>query len=399
MPWYPRVQRAINSLLLPSVLLPTQATNLALLVSALLAKRTLCLSELARSYPRPAPHERRVLCPKHDLLHRLKRLSRFLSNPRIDALAVQVALIPSTISALGQPRILGLAIDWTYFDTMLPSGVRIRYQVLRLAIPRRGRALPLLHLAYDRDDLPAGQSQNQLEESALLAVIRALPLGVQPVVLADRGFARATFLEWLQAHSLDYVVRIDKGTCITEPDGRRWKLGEEGMRLGERRFHPLVRYGLYHGRPREVCTHLALTWRLPRHQERSAPSAAPSQPEQPWYLATNLPTAAQAVAWYRQRFWIEESFKDAKSRFRLKYAQIGCPERLTRLLLALTVALCWLALFALPEVHALPEGFQTVHEWSAAVCTWGRPSFLSLALLALDMLHELPLPWLQTSPQ
>ncbi len=53
MPWYPRVQRAINTLLL-SVLFPTQATNLALLVSALLAKRTLCLSELACAYPRPA---------------------------------------------------------------------------------------------------------------------------------------------------------------------------------------------------------------------------------------------------------------------------------------------------------------------------------------------------------
>jgi hypothetical protein len=53
MPRYPRVQRAINTLLL-SVLLPTQATNLALLVSAILAKRTLGLSELARAYPRPA---------------------------------------------------------------------------------------------------------------------------------------------------------------------------------------------------------------------------------------------------------------------------------------------------------------------------------------------------------
>jgi hypothetical protein len=396
MPWYPRVHHAINRLLVP-IVLPTQATNLALLVSALVAKRTLCLSESARTYPRPAPEQRRVPYPKHDLLHRLKRLARFLSNPRGDALAVQVALIPSTISALGRPRILGLAIDWTYFDTTLPTGTRIRFQVLRIAVPRRGRALPLLHLAYDRDDLPAGQSQNQLEEAALLAVVRALPPGVQPIILADRGFARATSLEWRQAHSLDYVVRIDKGTCITELDGRRWKLGEEAMQLGERRFHPLVRYGLYHGRPRELCTHLALTWRLPRHQEHAAPSATPPQPEQPWYLATNLPTAAQAVAWYRQRFWIEESFKDAKSRFRLKYAQIGCPHRLTRLLLALTIALCWLALFALPELHALPDGFHTVQQWSAAACAWGRASFLSLALTALGMLHDLPLPWLQTS--
>lgn len=62
----------------------------------------------------------------------------------------------------------------------------------------------------------------------------------------------------------------------------------------------------------------------------------------------------QAVAWYRQRFWIEESFKDSMSRFHLKGVRIGSPERLTRLLLALTIALCWLALAALPESSALP---------------------------------------------
>jgi hypothetical protein len=175
-------------------LLATQATNLALLVSALLAKQSSCLSELARAYPRPALEQRRVLAPKHDLLYRLKRLWRFLDNPRIDAQALQLALIPTTIAALGSPRLLGLAIDWTFFDSLPPSGHRIRYQVLRIAVPRRGRALPLLQLAYNRDDLP--DSQNQLEEAALLAVVRALPPSVRPVVLADRGFGRASFLTW-----------------------------------------------------------------------------------------------------------------------------------------------------------------------------------------------------------
>ncbi len=69
MPWYPHAQRAINTLFLP-LLLSTQATNLALLVSALVATRTLRLSELARAYPRRAPDQRRAACPKHDLLHR-----------------------------------------------------------------------------------------------------------------------------------------------------------------------------------------------------------------------------------------------------------------------------------------------------------------------------------------
>ncbi len=72
----------------------------------------------------------------------------------------------------------------------------MRYQLLRIAVPRKGRALPLLQLAYDRDDLPAAKSQNQIEQEALLAVVKALPVGVRPVVLADRGFHRAGFIAW-----------------------------------------------------------------------------------------------------------------------------------------------------------------------------------------------------------
>jgi hypothetical protein len=75
----------------------------------------------------------------------------------------------------------------------------------------------------------------------------------------------------------------------------------------------------------------------------------------------------------------------------LKHVRIGSPERLTRLLLALTIALCWLALAALPESGALPPG------WHAAVAAWGRASFLSLALALLDVLHDLPLTWLTAS--
>jgi hypothetical protein len=43
---------------------------------------------------------------------------------------------------LGHPRLVGLAIDWTFFDTTLPSGERMRYQVLRIAVPGRGGRCP-----------------------------------------------------------------------------------------------------------------------------------------------------------------------------------------------------------------------------------------------------------------
>ena len=109
MPWYYRVRDAINAA--APFLAPTQQTNLALLVSAILKKRTLCLSELARAYP--TPNKRRVAVPKHDLLHRLKRLWRFTDNGRVDALAVQMAFVAHTIARLGFPRSVGLAVDWT----------------------------------------------------------------------------------------------------------------------------------------------------------------------------------------------------------------------------------------------------------------------------------------------
>jgi hypothetical protein len=378
LPWYYRVQDAINAA--APFLVPTQATNLALLVSAILKKRTLCLSELARSYP--TSEHRRLPAPKHDLLHRLKRLWRFTDNERVDALTVQLALATSTVARLGYPRLLGLAIDWTMFDTTLPSGLRMRYQVLRIAIPRKGRALPLLQLAYDRDNLPPTKSQNQLEQDALLAVVGVLPRGVRPVVLADRGFHRAGFVSWLQARQLDYVVRLNKGSCITEADGERWKLGEEGLRPGEVRFCEGVRYGLYHGRPREFFVNVALCWRVSKSR---AKNPRRKQPPEPWYLATSLKDAKSAASWYWQRGWIEQSFKDAKSLFGLARVQVGCPERLGRLLMALTIALAWLTLAALPEIRALPR------RWHSAVAQRGRASVISLALALLDHLGNLPL--------
>ncbi|MHB1161244.1 MAG: transposase [Chloroflexota bacterium] len=377
MSWYNRVLDSIKAAV--PFLNVSQTINLALLVSAILDRRTFNLSELARAYP--TPEERRVEDPKHDLLHRLKRLWRFLGNERVDDVAVQAALIPHTLARLGNPRWLGLAIDWTMFDTVMPSGQRVRYQVLRIAIPRRGRALPLFQVAYDRDSLPAPKSQNRLEEEALLAVIRALPKGVRPVILGDRGFARANFFAFLKAHGLDYVIRIDKGTCMTEADGRRWKLGEEGTKRGEIRWSPLVRYALHHGRPTDLLVNVALCWRLPPHQARNPRH---KEPKEPWYLASSLGNAGSAVAWYQQRGWIEQSFKDSKSRFGLAAVQVSVPERLTRLLVALTIALTWLTLAALPEVGALPKG------WHAAVAQRGRVSLISLALALLDHLDNLP---------
>ena len=126
-----------------------------------------------------------------------------------------------------------------------------------------------------------------------MAVVGVLPVGVRPVVLADRGFHRAGFIAFLRRHRLDYVVRLKKGSCITESDGQRWKLGQEGLILGELRFVKEVRYGLYHGRPRDLWINVALCWRISKSR---AMSSRRKRPEEPWYLATSLSSAKNAVS-------------------------------------------------------------------------------------------------------
>jgi hypothetical protein len=103
------------------------------------------------------------------------------------------------------------------------------------------------------------------------------------------------------------------------------------------------------------------------------------------YLATTFKDAKSATNWYWQRGWIEQSFRDAKSRFGLKRVRVGSPERLSRLLMALTLALSWLTLMGLPESALLPEGFRS------SVSAWGRSSVISLALSLLEKLGNIPL--------
>lgn len=373
MKWYTEIRSAVKHCM--PFLLPTQGANLALLIRAILMKRTLCPTELARTFPRPI--ERKVPKAKHELLHRLKRLSRFLANEQVDPLAVQLAVLPYVFARIGPLYRIGLCIDWTYFD-----GPTFRVQALKIGLARQGRVIPLLQVAYDRDDLPADKSQNQLEEDALAAVLAALPKCTRPTILGDRGFARAEFFRWLIARKLDFVIRIDKGTCVTDRFGRRRRLGIDlTIKLGEQRWLGPVRYALHHGRPNYIWLNVGCSW-TPANS--ASTRKASTEPDEPWYLATNLPTMQLAFTWYRRRFWIEESFRDDKSRLLLDEVRVKSTRRLNRLLMALTIAVCWLCLIADPETGVLPPN------WNASVVTWGKAGLVLLALAYLDECSILP---------
>jgi hypothetical protein len=131
-----------------------------------------------------------------------------------------------------------------------------------------------------------------------------------------------------------------------------------------------VRYGTYHDRPGDLWVNLACSWRPPPRVRGTKTAAA--QPE-PWCLATSLDDLGCALAWYRQRMWIEESFRDWHDTFTDVLGSSA--DRLGRLLAALGLATACLHLLALPQVGALPRG---------------RTLLVALALALLDHRGDCP---------
>jgi hypothetical protein len=82
-PWYYRVKAAIN--VAAPFLAPTQVIYLALLVSAILKKR---IPSASRSWPELIRLPKSAASPPQarDLLHRVKRLWRFIDNERAEAI-------------------------------------------------------------------------------------------------------------------------------------------------------------------------------------------------------------------------------------------------------------------------------------------------------------------------
>ena len=96
MKWYCEILTFIQSA--APDLRATRAVNLALLSAAILSRRQLSLSVLAR----PIAASRLTKSRSHR--HCKKRLFRFLSNDRFDPLRAQTSLMPSPESAYGPPR-------------------------------------------------------------------------------------------------------------------------------------------------------------------------------------------------------------------------------------------------------------------------------------------------------
>lgn len=344
-----------------------QQVMLAHLLQALQERPSLCTSELARALP-DGPHSG----PEQSLHGRLKRLNRFLDNPRLDEVCLFVRWYHLALRFSAElpqaPTLLPILLDTTYFQP---------FAALIASIPCGGRALPIAFTTYHRRKLEAAfvpaekwptyassinpqprrqrqplqaasaevkewASQNHIEEQLLHYLWSFLTPGLPVVIVADRGFARASLFRWFHRYQRPFVIRFDADTWLYLP-GCEGGAAEQVLpiRPGERRWIPHAHYGRDDRLPLAV---LAL-WE-------------PGQKE-PWYLATNLSDAQTTETAYRWRMRIEAGNRDEKTGVALREGgddhQLTSLLHLHRLLLA-TLCLHWLAaLIGLQALHDLPD--------------------------------------------
>ena len=122
-------------------------------------------------------------------------------------MAVQTALLEPVCQAARLRGLTPIMIDW--------SDLGQGRNGLFAAVCFRGRGLPLL--SWVSTPAESDPSQNRVEEFFIGSAgggLRHLPTNIRPLLLADRGFGRASLIHFLQqmprhtGYPVDYVIRL-----------------------------------------------------------------------------------------------------------------------------------------------------------------------------------------------
>lgn len=219
--------------------------------------------------------------------HRIKRVDRFLGNSQVEVASVFRGLFSLLRGTHKRPLVLA---DWTD---------RHDYEQLVFALSKNGRALPFLWVTVKKADFEdATQGLKIRAENYALRLLKTIcPANVQPIIIADRGFGHARWLNQVQNWGWYFVQRLAKNHYM-ETTGFIGALHELGIRRG--------------WRPRDwgwgtLGEQKTGNMRLVTVYDREAKG--------PWYLVTNIEDmkARAVVNLYAKRMWIEAMFRDLKS--------------------------------------------------------------------------------------
>lgn len=156
-----------------------------------------------------------------------------------------------------------------------------------------------------------------------------MPAGCTVTLLTDRGLTGPGVVDVCRGLGWHWVGRVNVGPAqanrVRDATGEEAALWTWVARLGRRGTAPAALFKQAGWRDGFVTVH------------------APGGYADPWVLFSDRPGGIARVREYRRRWTIETMFQDCKRRgLCLEASHLGDPARLTRLLLALHLALWWL---------------------------------------------------------
>jgi hypothetical protein len=245
-----------------------------------------------------------------------RRFRRFLANRRVDVATLWPPLLRALLAGLGPGEATFV------FD---PTPYRDCATVLCLGLVWRGRVLPVAWRV-----VPQQASWPERLETLLAAMLRevsaALPAGVIPSLLADRGLVGPAIIDATQRAGWHLVLRLRAGeaTVVRRDDGLEQRLATLPTRPGQRWVGP-------------VAIFKAAGWRTGFLTIHWAKGAA-----EPWVLFSDRPGGSDRVREYRRRHSVEATYADLKGRgFDVERSKLTALERIDRLLLVVHLAVWW----------------------------------------------------------
>jgi hypothetical protein len=140
---------------------------------------------------------------------RQTRLARFLANPHFTPEAMVPLLVALAVGTTFKER-LPMIMDQTTLHG-LPT--------LLVGLVFEGRALPVAFTCFSYEAIE--KSQNAIERALMLTVAACFPPAYRPVLVMDRGYARAQLLPRLTSAGIPFLIRAPKNVCVFV--GKEWK--------------------------------------------------------------------------------------------------------------------------------------------------------------------------------
>ena len=256
-----------------------------------------------------------------NLLVRMQRIRRFLSNERISPTITLIPLIRLLRPILSKLDEIVLTMDRTEWKK---RGKWIN--ILTVALSYKGRAIPLFWIVFGR----RGNTSFEHWKQVLAPVIEALKqmdwISAHIHVVADREFASPKLAEWLKtSYVVDSTLRL-KASMYLKGDGMpETKIAEivKGMRKGD---HTIM-YNQVVTRDSKFAMNALLTW--------------DAAYDEPLVVMTTLSDSdtSRADTLYGLRFGIEPMHKDWKSNaFDIEKSKITDPKRIETMLIPMAFA-------------------------------------------------------------